>query len=154
DGLGLLLAAVFGLPTLFYPFGRDQALFAYVGEGWLQGFWPYADAVEHKPPAIFIVYALSSLIPVDPQVGARIVDLLLVLGAAPLPGAIARDRGERRDGDGGAAAVLLAGLYFTCLDYWDTAMVELWEGVAWMGAWWMLRRRGPPWESAVAGALF
>ena len=58
DGLGIALALVVGYPSLLYPFGPDQALFSYIGSGWLEGLWPYVDAMDHKPPGIFYVHAV------------------------------------------------------------------------------------------------
>jgi hypothetical protein len=56
-GMGL----AFWLPTLLYPFGRDQAAFFYIAREWLLGGVPYRDMVDHKPPLIYAVYALSHL---------------------------------------------------------------------------------------------
>src|SRR6266566_3898106 len=54
--LGLLAAALL-LPSLFYPFARDQGVFAYVGSLILKGGWPYRDVWEVKPPGIYYTYA-------------------------------------------------------------------------------------------------
>jgi 4-amino-4-deoxy-L-arabinose transferase-like glycosyltransferase len=47
------------LPTLYEPFGRDQGIFATIASGLLEGKIPYRDLWDHKPPAIYFVYALA-----------------------------------------------------------------------------------------------
>lgn len=65
DRLGLkqlllltLLSAILFLPTLFYPLGRDQGLFAFVADRILEGKLPYRDVWEIKPPPIYLTYAI------------------------------------------------------------------------------------------------
>ena len=54
-----LLAALFAVPSLFYPIGGDTAVYDYVARRWVEGLWPYRHAVEHKPPGIFVANAVA-----------------------------------------------------------------------------------------------
>ncbi len=57
---GLVIAAsaiLVRLPTLAEPLAMDQALFAVIGRGLLRGDRLYVDLWDHKPPAIYLVYA-------------------------------------------------------------------------------------------------
>ncbi len=154
DALGLLMATLYGLASVLYPYGRDQALFAYVGDGWLDGHWPYVTAVENKPPGIFAIYALADLFFGRTQVAIRIADLIGVLVMGWFVAHVLRRGREMRDGELGAAALLAAGLYYTCFVYWDTAHPELWEGLFLVAAWALVsRERVGLWRVVVAGAL-
>ncbi len=53
----VLAAALPRLPTLAEPLAMDQALFAVIGEGILRGERLYVDLWDHKPPAIYVLYA-------------------------------------------------------------------------------------------------
>ncbi len=55
--LVVLAAALPRLPTLAEPLAMDQALFAVIGEGLLRGERLYVDLWDHKPPAIYLLYA-------------------------------------------------------------------------------------------------
>lgn len=41
------------------PFERDLMVYAVVAQGWLEGLSLYSGAWDHKPPAIYFVYALA-----------------------------------------------------------------------------------------------
>jgi hypothetical protein len=115
-----LVAALFALPSLAYPYGADTATFAYVGIGWLQGYWPYLDAFDNKPPGIFVVHALLALLFGDAQMPVRVVDIVLVLACGAMGARLLRVP------RGGFIALLLASVYFGTLDFWHTAQTELW----------------------------
>jgi len=58
--LAMLLFFVFlRLPTLYEPLGRDQGIFATIASGLLEGKIPYRDLWDHKPPGIYVLYALA-----------------------------------------------------------------------------------------------
>ena len=44
--------------TSISPGEYDALLFAYIGEKWLQGYIPYLDIWDNKPPGIFFVIAV------------------------------------------------------------------------------------------------
>src|SRR3712207_1154557 len=54
----LLCLLAIRLPSLVEPAGADQGLYAYVGERILDGWIPYRDAWDQKPPAVHCAYAL------------------------------------------------------------------------------------------------
>ena len=56
------LALFVMLPTLIYPPGRDQGMFAYAGHLVLKGAVPFRDFWDTKPPAIYYIYALSEFL--------------------------------------------------------------------------------------------
>jgi len=121
--LPFLLIALLGLPTLLYPYGRDQAMFAYVGTVWRQGGLPYRDAWDVKLPGIYAVYALVG----EPEWGPRLLDLFAVALAA---GALIRiGRYSVREGDTRANVGLLAavlGVLYSlgACDFWNLAQTE------------------------------
>jgi hypothetical protein len=47
------------LQILTFSYGRDQGIYAVVGDGVLHGKMPYKDLWDFKPPGIFLVYALA-----------------------------------------------------------------------------------------------
>lgn len=53
--------------TLSIPLERDEGLFGYIGQVMLNGGMPYRDAVDHKPPVVYLVYALAlTMVPPTP----------------------------------------------------------------------------------------
>jgi len=131
----MLLAAVLLLPSLLYPFGRDQAVFAYVGSVISRGGMPYRDAWDLKPPGIYLAYAaLASLTPNHGMAFMhllRVADLVIALGVGGLLAAIARRCGHPD------AATAAAGWY-ACLylqgGYWGLAQAESWANLWVLGA--------------------
>jgi hypothetical protein len=148
------LAVVYALPSLWYPFGRDQAAHAYVGWGWLRGAIPFRDAVDQKPPGIYLLYTLGAALFGPRQVGIRVLDLAGILGAGWLAARVARNGGRAIPGTVGATILLATGFYYTCFDYWNSAQVETWQGIAALaGLFAILRIRRPGTGALVAGAL-
>ena len=47
------------IQILTFSYGRDQGIYAVVGDGVLHGKMPYRDLWDFKPPGIFLVYALA-----------------------------------------------------------------------------------------------
>jgi hypothetical protein len=145
-----LLAALYALPSVWYPFGGDAAIFDYVGRAWLDGLWPYAHAADHKPPGIFAVHATVVWLFGEQQWGIRLVELCVVLVMGRLLALTLRPH-ERL---GGLAALIVSGFYYTCFDYWRTAQVEIWQGLCLLAAWAVaLRDPLPIRRHLAAGAL-
>ena len=126
DALGVALALALAAPALAYPFFRDQASFAYIGWGWLDGYWPYADSFDNKPPGIFALYALSGLL-IQAEWGARALDLSAAI-ATGVTAALLLQRAGRPPSIG-AGVLLACALHFTGFDYARSAQVEIWEGL-------------------------
>lgn len=71
------LVLLLALPVLTYPLGRDQGEFATLGQGLLDGRWPYSDLWNPKPPAVFVVYALFTGIFGPTAWAVRLIDFAL-----------------------------------------------------------------------------
>jgi hypothetical protein len=61
----LLLGAAWWLraPLHNLPLERDEGAYATIGARWLAGEVPYRDVFDHKPPLLYLVYALARLLP-------------------------------------------------------------------------------------------
>src|SRR5690349_15807106 len=82
DAKLVFLALVLTAFTLAYPLGRDQGLFDVVGREWfVHGSVPYRDLVEHRPPPMFVIHGVLTLIFGDQTWASRAFDLLLSLAA-------------------------------------------------------------------------
>ncbi|SDF19029.1 ArnT family glycosyltransferase [Limimaricola pyoseonensis] len=57
--VALAISALLIVQMLALPLGRDQATFAVIGSGMLEGRAPYSEAWDIKPPGIFFLYALA-----------------------------------------------------------------------------------------------
>src|SRR5258708_26294648 len=110
------------LPSLLYPFGADQAMFAYIGDQWLHGKLPYRDAWDIKPPGVFGVYAASEFIFGRSMMAARIMDLVCLLATCGILFSTLRKQFSRRSA--ALAAVLMGITYYTSFNYWDSAQAE------------------------------
>lgn len=61
-----LLSLTAALTSLFcialvttFPWGRDQSIYALIGDGILHGKAPYLDRWDFKPPGVYFVYAAA-----------------------------------------------------------------------------------------------
>lgn len=122
--LPFLSILVLGLPTLLYPYGRDQAMFAYVGSVWRQGGLPYRDAWDVKLPGIYAIYALVGGV----EWGPRLLDLLasaVTAGALLWIGRSHSSSHDKRLSGVGLLAVVLAVVYtLGAFDFWNLAQTE------------------------------
>ena len=70
-GCSLLAVAAIGAallaPTLTYPFGRDQGVFAAAADIIERGGVPYRDIWDVKPPGIFYLYRASCSLDTPPS---------------------------------------------------------------------------------------
>jgi hypothetical protein len=127
-----------------------------VGREWLKGSVPYRDTFDLKPPGIYLVHAISVALFGDHQASIRILDILGVVATGVVASLAVRRSSQRSPGELGIAVLLASGYYFTVFDYWDTAQVEIWEGLCLVGSYALLVRfrAGPrPWAYCLAGAL-
>ncbi|MBK8213519.1 MAG: glycosyltransferase family 39 protein [Myxococcales bacterium] len=122
------IAAVATLPTLLYPFGRDQGLYHYVAREWvLRGSVPYKDVLDHKTPGIYLLHALSVLLFGETMWGIRVLEALGVLAFGFVAGALVAPRGEAHaPGARGAGMLATVVFYFGHFDFWSTAQSEIW----------------------------
>lgn len=151
DLAGVALAALYALPTLAYPFGRDQSIFFYIGRAWADGRLPYRDAFDIKPPGIYALYALCSMVLGARPWAIRVAEILGVILLAWIAARVARRDGPPTPGVFGATALLASGWYFTCFDYWDSGQVELWESLIALAGY-AVATTHPDWKRAAVGS--
>lgn len=151
--LGAVWACVVAAGTLAWPFGRDQGVFAWVGDVILRGGMPYRDAWEVKGPATHYTYALAQLVFGRGIWAIRALELLMLVGGLYALDALLRTlrcSGVTRT----AALVLLSFLHWQA-GSWNTAQPDAWAG--WLTAAALavlLPATGAAWRAAAAGALF
>jgi 4-amino-4-deoxy-L-arabinose transferase-like glycosyltransferase len=106
----LLGACALALPILAYPPGRDQGWFAVFGRGILDGYKPYLDFWDTKPPAIFYTYATAFALLGKTAIAIRALDFIFIVPCALFVWAIGRRLGETQ---GLMAALAFVAFYFT-----------------------------------------
>jgi hypothetical protein len=111
-----------------FKYGRDQGIYAVVGDAILRGGAPYSDAWDFKPPCIFFIYATAKVL-FGP--GMEAIRILEAAGFASLVVAFAilsqRIVGNWRAGIVGAALAIFVHVQ---LEFWETAQPESFGGVA------------------------
>ncbi len=128
--IGCLIATIYAVPTLWYPFGADQGAHAYLGDSLLQGLWPYAEGgASNKPIGIHLVHAFHYWVFGKNQWGLRVVDLFTLLLIGFIVARMVETKADLRDGLSGAAAIITVGVYHALFDFWHTSQPELWEGL-------------------------
>lgn len=141
------LGALIGAPSLFFPYGRDQGLFHYIGREWfLHGAVPYRDTFDLKPPPIYVIYGLCVRVFGDVMWGIRVVEwLLLVPATGMLAASLSMAANEHTPKIRLAMGVLGANvLYFGFFNFWNTAQCEIWCAVACLAAVWVIQRTQLP----------
>lgn len=121
------VVALAALQILVFSFGRDQGIYAVVGEGMLRGKVPYKDLWDFKPPGIFFVYAVAQALFGKSMLAPRLVEVLGLLLLVWCSGRLARTFfGTSTVGYVGGA---LASLIHAELDFWHTGQPETFGGV-------------------------
>jgi hypothetical protein len=121
----VLLVAVVALtywPAFLEPPGRDQGVFAYVASGMLDGYAPYRDSWDLKPPGVYLTYAAAFLAGGRSMVAVRALDFAFTVATTLLIWRL----GTRALGDlPGLAAGLLYGLGSSLLfTFWARSQAE------------------------------
>lgn len=139
-----------------FSFGRDQSIYAVVGDGLLHGQLPYRDRWDFKPPGIFFVYALAQAVFGKAMYAPRLLE------AAGMVSLVLAFRSLARTFFGLPQIGLLGGAIATfilCqLDFWHSGQPETYGGflTAWALVW--AARTGSVRERALgwfgAGVLF
>jgi hypothetical protein len=135
--------------SLDWPASGDLQVFLWLADLAAHGAVPYRDAVETKGPMAWL--------PLVPFVAAwgtpaawmgRVVDLVFLVA-----GTVAVDRLARRLADRTVAALaaLLFALWWSGLDWWQSAQPDAWAG-AWLAAGAALAVSRRPWALVLAGA--
>jgi hypothetical protein len=149
----LFIALLIAAPSFQYPFGRDQALFAYGGRVWLEGLLPYRDFFDSKPPGVFALHAATYATFGNAQWTIRVVDAATVFACGWMA-ALAFDPKKQAPAVVPAAAgVMTLGWYFAAFDYWDSAQSESGQAF-WVVLGWLLLAKGRAnsWWAAAVGA--
>ena len=151
-----LAAFVLSLPTLMYPFGRDQGLYYYVAREWVvRGSIPYKDVLDHKTPGIYLVHALAILLFGERQWGIRILELVGVLAFGFVLGSTLERAGKPiRHGMRGMGMFLSAVMYFGFFDFWSTAQSEIWYSGFGICSIWAARRISDTQKAALVAGAF
>ncbi|MFN8559764.1 MAG: glycosyltransferase family 39 protein [Dehalococcoidia bacterium] len=150
----LLGVALLALPTLAYPFGPDQAIFATIGDAINRGHMPYVDAWDQKPPAIYLWYALALRLPGDLMARVRLLDAVWTVATIVLLYELARSMWSVRAAT--FAALLYGVIYFTTQGWWYLAQPDGLIGLPLLLAFLLYRRAVGPrrWAFCLAaGAL-
>jgi Dolichyl-phosphate-mannose-protein mannosyltransferase len=114
-------AALLLVPSLLYPFGRDQGVFTDVAQVVLRGGLPYRDVWDIKPPGIYLIYtAIVGLF--GPRAAAiRATDLAIQI--ATVAGLYMLGRSLLGSVPAALGALWYAALYLRC-GYWGMAQAE------------------------------
>lgn len=115
------LVGAWALSSLWYPFGWDQGIIAWVGATILDGGMPYRDAFDLKGPAAYYVFALAQWVFGHNLWGIRVLDLVGLAASGWLIAAVVRRYTDRRTASWAAA---LFALWFAGLTFWHTAQPD------------------------------
>jgi len=116
----LLPILLLALPTLTYPPGVDQATFTLVGDGWLDGFLPYADRWDVKPPGIFLLYGLARALMGHTWWAIRVLDVVWTMATCVLLFRLGRRLGPRT----GQLAAFGYGLHVMVQPPWELGQTD------------------------------
>lgn len=64
------------------PLERDEGAYAVIAARWLAGDTLYRELFDHKPPLVYVVFAVAAVLPGDPVVAIRVVATLYLLVTA------------------------------------------------------------------------
>ncbi len=126
-GVAFAVALLAALQILLFSFGRDQGIYAVVGEGLLRGQVPYRDLWDFKPPGIFFVYGLAQGIFGKSMLAPRLLEVIGLGVLVWCSGRLAQTFfGSRTVGYVGGA---VAALIHAQLEFWHTGQPETFGGV-------------------------
>jgi hypothetical protein len=127
-----IVVGLSALQILVFSFGRDQGIYALLGEGILRGQLPYRDLWDFKPPGIFFVYAGAQAVFGKTMLAPRFIEVLALLGVVYCAGRLSQTFfGSRTVGYVGGA---VAALIHAQLEFWHTAQPETFGAVLTFGA--------------------
>ena len=122
-----LAVAAIAFPSLFYPFGRDQGIHAYIAKLAGDGLVVYRDIFNVKPPMTTVVHWLSQLLFGETMYAIRLMDAVIIAVTGILLQLLAA-RHLRSSWLGIVAAVAYAASHFSN-GYWFTAQTDGWCGL-------------------------
>jgi len=148
------IVLILGIPTVLFPLGPDQAIFAYIAHRISLGGFPYVTAWDQKPPAIYLLYVIAIHFPGPMMRNVRIFDLFmlcLTLAAIYLLAGRIWSRVAAF-----WAALLYGSAYTTEYGYWHMAQPDGYTGIPLCLAAWLYYRHLDVrriWPYLAAGAL-
>ncbi len=111
------------LQILTFSFGRDQGIYALVGEGPAHGQLPYRDLWDFKPPGIFFIYGLAQGLLGKSMLAPRLLEVAGTSSRWCSPfGRLAQTFFDNRTV--GYVGGALAALIHAQLDFWHTGQPE------------------------------
>lgn len=139
--LPALGVVVFGIPSLWYPFGFDQSNQAFIAWRVLEGEVLYTDIFSLKPPLITLLHSTALTVFGHRMLAIRIADMLWMLANTCLLAALCvRLVGRDRLGIAALAAAFYAHFYYS-LCYWYTAQADGWTNLLSTLAIWLATTR-------------
>ncbi|MDR0965956.1 MAG: hypothetical protein LBM75_05570, partial [Myxococcales bacterium] len=81
---GMAVVAIFGLPSLAFPFGIDQGQQDAIGRLMADGLVLYRDIWDNRSPLLYVMAALGHLVGLNGMMGLRVADLLYQTATAGL----------------------------------------------------------------------
>jgi hypothetical protein len=122
-----IVVGLSALQIMVFSFGRDQGIYALVGEGLLHGKLPYRDLWDFKPPGIFFVYAFAQGVFGKTMLAPRVLEVCALLGLVYCSGRLSQTFfGSRTVGYVGGA---VAALIHAQLEFWHTGQPETFGGL-------------------------
>lgn len=122
-----IVVGLAALQILVFSFGRDQGIYALVGEGLLNGQLPYRDLWDFKPPGIFFIYGIAQGLFGKSMVAPRLLEVLGLILLVWCSGRLGRTFfGSSTAGYLGGA---VAALVHAQLEFWHTGQPETFGGV-------------------------
>jgi hypothetical protein len=115
-----------------YPWGRDQSIYAVIGQGMLRHQVPYRDLWDFKPPGIFFVYAVAQALFGESMAAIRWLEVC-GFGIASACLIVLARRFQGNSLAGWFAAAFLTSAH-VLLDFWHTAQPETFGGILTIGA--------------------
>jgi hypothetical protein len=122
-----LLSLVCILLVTTFSWGRDQSIYALVGEGILHGRAPYLELWDFKPPGVFFVYAAAERMFGRNMAAIRIVEALGLLATAL--GFVVLSKRLQGSTLAGWMAGAIAAYAHVMLDFWHTGQPESFGGM-------------------------
>jgi hypothetical protein len=123
----VLAVAVIAFPSLYYPFGRDQGIHAYIAKLAGDGYVVYRDVFNVKPPLTTVVHGLAQALFGETMRAIRLMDLLIVAATALMLQSLVA-RYLKSLWLGGVAAVAFATGHYSN-NYWHTAQTDGWTSL-------------------------
>ncbi len=113
-----------GFPSLYFPFGRDQGIHAFIAKLAGEGLVVYRDVFNVKPPLTTVIHWLAQVLFGESMRAIRIMDLVLVGATAAMLQRLVQ-RHLKSAWLGVVSAVAFATLHYSN-NYWHTAQTDGW----------------------------